>query len=76
MAGTSVCRVRAIRRFTVRTVLPENLAPLEELAINLRWSWDPRTRDVFAAIDPELWESGGYDPVRLFDPKAPQFAKR
>ncbi len=57
--------MRAIRRFTVRTVLPENLAPLEELAINLRWSWDPRTRDVFAAIDPELWESGGYDPVHL-----------
>jgi len=57
--------VRAIRRFTVRTVLPENLAALEELAINLRWSWDPRTRDVFAAIDPDLWMSGGCDPVRL-----------
>ena len=65
MSGTTVSRVRAIRRFTVRTVLPENLAALEELAINLRWSWDPRTRDVFAAIDPELWESGGFDPVRL-----------
>ena len=57
--------VRAIRRFTVRTVLPENLAGLEELAINLRWSWDPRTRDVFDAIDSDLWESGGHDPVRL-----------
>lgn len=60
-----MCPVRAIRRFTVRTVLPANLAALEELAVNLRWSWDPRTRDVFAAIDPELWESGGRDPVRL-----------
>ena len=57
--------MRAIRRFTVRTVLPANLAALEELAINLRWSWDPRTRDLFAAIDPALWESGGQDPVRL-----------
>ena len=64
--GTAtVCRVRAIRRFTVRTVLPENLAALEELAINLRWSWHPATRDLFAAVDPELWESGGNDPVRL-----------
>jgi starch phosphorylase len=63
--AATVSAVRAIRRFTVRTVLPENLAPLEELAINLRWSWDPRTRDVFSAIDADLWEAGGHDPVRL-----------
>jgi len=58
-------RVRAIRRFIVRTVLPENLQALEELAINLRWSWHPQTRDLFAAIDPELWASSGQDPVRM-----------
>ena len=57
--------VKAIRRFTVRTVLPQNLAALEQLAINLRWSWHPQTRDLFASIDPDLWESGGHDPVRL-----------
>jgi len=57
--------VRAIRRFTVRTVLPEALAPLEELATNLRWSWHPETRDLFERIDPELWEQTGNDPVRL-----------
>ncbi len=63
--GATVCAVRAIRRFTVRTVLPDNLAALEELAINLRWSWHPATRDLFAAVDPVLWASGGNDPVRL-----------
>jgi hypothetical protein len=63
--AATVSGVRAIRRFTVRTVLPENLAALEELAVNLRWSWDPRTRDLFSAIDADLWESGGHDPVRL-----------
>ncbi len=63
--GATVCAVRAIRRFTVRTVLPENLRALEELAINLRWSWHPATRDLFAAVDPELWDEGGHDPVRL-----------
>ena len=57
--------VRAIRRFTVRTVLPEQLSPLEELAHNLRWSWHAPTRDLFAAIDPELWAASGHDPVRL-----------
>ena len=60
-----MCPVRAIRRFTVRTVLPESLSALEELAVNLRWSWHPPTRDLFAAIDPALWDETGHDPVRL-----------
>jgi starch phosphorylase len=57
--------VRAIRRFTVRPVLPEALRPLGELAGNLRWSWHPETQDLFASIDPDAWESSGHDPVRL-----------
>ena len=57
--------MRAIRRFTVRTVLPPALVGLEEVAYNLRWSWSPQTRDLFAAIDPALWESCGQDPVAL-----------
>jgi len=57
--------VKAIRRFTVRTVLPEPLRPLEELVLNLRWSWHPETLDVFRSVDPELWETVRHDPVRL-----------
>lgn len=57
--------MRAIRRFTVRTVLPEALEPLEELATNLRWSWHPETRDLFAAIDADLWKACAEDPVKL-----------
>ena len=57
--------VRAIRRFTVRPVLPEPLAALADLAVNLRWSWHPETQDVFRAMDPDLWESTHRDPVRL-----------
>jgi starch phosphorylase len=34
----------------------DNLVPLlEELAYNLRWSWDVRTRDLFQALAPEPW---------------------
>ena len=44
--------MRAIRRFTVRTVLPGPLAPLRDLMLNLRWSWHPETVDLFASIDP------------------------
>ncbi len=57
--------MRAIRRFTVRPVLPDALAALGTLAVNLRWSWHPATQDVFRSIDPDLWDSTGNDPVRL-----------
>jgi starch phosphorylase len=62
---TTVGRVRAIRRFTVRPVLPAGLETLGQLSNNLRWSWHPETQDLFEAIDPDLWQSGGRDPVRL-----------
>ena len=57
--------MKAIRRFSVRTVLPEPIAALGELALNLRWSWHSPTRQLFASIDPERWESVRRDPVRL-----------
>ena len=57
--------MRAIRRFTVRPVLPEPLAALGTLAGNLRWSWHGPAQDVFAAVEPPLWERVERDPVRL-----------
>ncbi|AUG79742.1 glycogen phosphorylase [Kitasatospora sp. MMS16-BH015] len=57
--------MKAIRRFSVRTVLPEQLQPLHELALNLRWSWHPETRELFRSVDPEVWAAVGEDPVRL-----------
>ncbi|MFJ8201130.1 glycosyltransferase family 1 protein [Streptomyces sp. NPDC096152] len=63
--------MKAIRRFTVRPVLPEPLRPLSELARNLRWSWHAETRDLFQSVDPERWASSGGDPVRLLGSVAP-----
>ncbi|MET9292344.1 alpha-glucan family phosphorylase [Streptomyces sp. NPDC003077] len=57
--------MKAIRRFTVRPVLPEPLRPLSDLARNLRWSWHPETRELFQAVAPEGWWRAGADPVRL-----------
>ncbi|MGY1841287.1 MULTISPECIES: alpha-glucan family phosphorylase [unclassified Modestobacter] len=57
--------MRALRRLTVRASLPEALRPLSQLVTNLRWSWHPETRDLFEALDPELWASCGGDPVRV-----------
>jgi starch phosphorylase len=57
--------MRALRSFTVRARLPEPLAPLQDLALNLRWSWDERSRDLFRWVDPQIWELTFHDPVRL-----------
>jgi starch phosphorylase len=57
--------VRAIRRFSVRPVLPQQLTGLGTLVNNLRWAWHPETQDVFEAVDPQLWRSTGGDPVKL-----------
>ncbi|MGA8209577.1 MAG: alpha-glucan family phosphorylase [Nocardioidaceae bacterium] len=57
--------MRAIRRFTVRPVLPQPLQALGELAGNLRWSWHPETQDLFAAVDADAWQASGHDPVRM-----------
>ncbi len=64
--------VKAIRRFTVRTVLPDELASLGRLAANLRWAWHAPTRAVFAAVDPQTWESVGRDPARLLGEVRPE----
>ena len=56
--------MRAIRRFTVRITLPEPLAPLQGLMLNLRWSWHAPTADLFASIDPAAWAAAGRRPDR------------
>ena len=57
--------MKAIRRFSVRTVLPEPIAALGELASNLRWSWHPATQDLFSEIDPDRWTRVRKDPVAM-----------
>jgi starch phosphorylase len=65
MSPVKVEYVKAIRRFTVRPVLPEPLRPLHDLARNLRWSWHTETRELFRSADPEGWRPADADPVRL-----------
>lgn len=63
--------MKALRRFTVRAHLPRQLAALERLSVNLRWSWDKPTQDLFEAIDPQVWAHVGNDPVALLGQVAP-----
>ncbi|MBY0291517.1 MAG: glycosyltransferase family 1 protein [Mycobacteriaceae bacterium] len=64
--------MKALRRFTVRAHLPDRVEALERLSINLRWSWDKPTQDLFATIDPELWQQVGCDPVALLGQVSPK----
>jgi len=64
--------VRAIRCFTIRATLPEPLAPLRDLMLNLRWSWHAGTRDLFTALDPAGRKEAGRDPITLLGEVSPE----
>ena len=45
------------------------LAPLMELALDLRWNWNHAAIDLWRQIDPPLWEASG-NPVLIHTPHA------
>jgi glycogen phosphorylase len=54
-----------VKTFHVRPALPERLHALEDLAYNLRWSWDHETINLFRRLDRSLWEESGHNPVLM-----------
>lgn len=55
--------MKAIRRFTVRALVPASLSPLTALAANLRWSWHQPTQRLFDEIAPDVWRDTDHDPI-------------
>ncbi len=53
------------RRLIVKPDLPEPLQELRNVAMNLWFSWNPGVSRLFQALDPELWEESGHNPVLL-----------
>ncbi|WP_236583109.1 MULTISPECIES: alpha-glucan family phosphorylase [unclassified Nitratiruptor] len=45
--------------------LPDELAGLQEIALNLWWSWNARARHLFRTIDPYLWKETVHNPIKL-----------
>lgn len=43
--------------------LPEELSDLYTLAMNLRWTWNPATVDLFERLDPEAFEKSNRNPL-------------
>jgi len=48
--------------FQVSPTLPARLEALNKLSLNLRWTWDHQTREVFESLDPDLWEETKHNP--------------
>src|SRR5215468_3003588 len=60
-----------LHRYEVQPSIPAELEPLRALVQNLWWSWNESARDLFARIDPELYERVSENPIALLL-RAPQ----
>ncbi len=57
--------MRPLKTFTVSPAAPDELAPLVELAYNLRWSWHSEVQNLFARMDTDAWEATNHNPVAM-----------
>ena len=57
--------MRPLRTFTIEPHLPDELAPLLEVAYNLRWAWDADAQNLFRRLDPDRWEETHHNPVAM-----------
>jgi starch phosphorylase len=54
-----------VRHFHVRPNIPEKLAPLQEIARNLWFSWNWEAVQLFIRLSPTLWEKSYQNPVLM-----------
>ena len=52
-------------RYTNLSPFPERINRLDELAIDLWWSWQSDARAVFRRLDYTLWRATAHNPVRM-----------
>jgi len=65
-AGTASAQPH-FRAFTAVANLPEKINRLRELAYNLWWTWHPKARSLFIALDPKIWPDMGNNPVKMLE---------
>ncbi len=58
-------------RYSNRPPLPDRIARLHELAVDLWWAWNPEGRAVFRRLDYPLWRATAHNPVRMLAVIAP-----
>ncbi|MCK4858757.1 MAG: alpha-glucan family phosphorylase [candidate division Zixibacteria bacterium] len=57
--------VKALRYVQIDPSLPDELKPLQEIAWNLWWCWNPNAIELFRRVDSKLWEVSYHNPVRV-----------
>ncbi len=57
--------MQSVRTFNVSPRLPEVLEPLNDLARNLWWTWEPDARKLFRDLNPTLWDQTNHNPIRM-----------
>ncbi len=61
-----------LRHLIVKPDLPDELQGLRNIAMNLWYTWNPDVSRLFQALDPDLWEECGHNPVVLLANLTPQ----
>ena len=59
--------MKPVRTFTVVRPLPARLAPLQQIAYNLWWSWNEDGWRLFERLHPDLWELTGHNPMMTLE---------
>ncbi|PWT82314.1 MAG: alpha-glucan phosphorylase [Blastocatellia bacterium] len=54
-----------MNRYANRPPLPERISRLDELAVDLWWSWHADARSVFRRLDYSSWRATAHNPVRM-----------
>ncbi|MBI4487153.1 MAG: DUF3417 domain-containing protein, partial [Acidobacteria bacterium] len=52
-------------RYSSLPSLPDRISRLDELAVDLWWSWHGEAREVFRRLDYPLWRATAHNPVRM-----------
>ncbi len=51
------------RKIEVQTILPDRFEYLQDISLNLWWSWNFEAAQMFKYINPTLWKEQEYNPV-------------
>jgi len=62
--------------FEVVADFPKKLEPLRKLASNYRWTWHFETRELFRAVERNLWDLSEHNPAKLLLQLSPERARK
>ncbi len=61
-----------LRHLIVKPDLPQELEVLRNIGYNLWYTWNPDVSRLFQALDPDLWEQVGHNPISLLAGLSPE----